>query len=223
MIPKKILRTSKEYDQQVENMLMHSFNDWEHYYFSDNDCIEYIKNNKIDGLDNPYEKYIEYENGAHRADFFRYYFLYINGGGFIDADLMIYKNIDHLFLNKKFVSVESIGYPGHIFQGFLFVEKESDIVYKALKKMYDADKDEMNFINSGLLDGYLKICKDLYDILQDYLPSDDIDLHRESWSVEYVIPNTQNISKATKIGTKEDWFGVHWSSEKVVHEWEILP
>lgn len=221
MIPKKILRTSKSYDQKIENLLMLKFNGWGHHYFSDEGCIEYIKNNKIDGIDNAYEKYIQYQNGAHRADFFRYYFLYINGGGFIDADLIIYKNIDELFLNKKFVSIESLGHPGHIFQGFLFVEKESEIIYRALKKMYDADKAEVNFINGGSIEGYLKVCKDLYDILQDYIPSDEISIYKESNSIAYISPNTKNKYGATKIGKDGDWFGVHWQSEKSIYNWDI--
>ena len=41
--------------------------------------------------------------GAHKADLFRYYYLYINGGVYIDSDLMITTNIENIILNYDLV------------------------------------------------------------------------------------------------------------------------
>ena len=41
-------------------------------------------------------KYNSIKLGTHRADLFRYYYLYINGGIFIDSDAMIETDIENI-------------------------------------------------------------------------------------------------------------------------------
>jgi hypothetical protein len=217
-IPKLIMQTSKFYDGNAARILLKSFPGWEYEHFDDQQCIDYMTNNKIDGIENPIEKYLQYRLGAHRADFFRYYYLYLNGGGFIDSDLMIYKNIDHYLSEYEFVSVNSLACPGHMFQGFLFVTKNNKIILEALWEMYTSSYKKMQLINGGTDEGYLVITKDLDNIVKKN-KTDNILLFEESPTFYYMSENSSQRYEANAIGTKNDWFGVHWQQEKVVHNY----
>jgi len=222
MIDKTIIQTSKYYSNKIEKRLMSSFNGWKYRHFNDKECVKYIIDNPIKDFPNAIDKYNRYTNGAHRADFFRYYYLYINGGGFIDSDLMIYKNIDKDIQDYNFISVSSPHNPGCIFQGFLFVNKKSEIIYEALDKMYFDLDDRVEYINSGR--GYLEVTKDLNKILDKH-GADDVKLFTEGRMFYYSSPVNINENKkflACPIGEENNWFGIHWFQEKIVHEMQDI-
>ena len=47
------------------------------------------------------------ERGAHRADLFRYYYLYMEGGVFIDSDAMLMKDLNEIVADYEFFTVDS--------------------------------------------------------------------------------------------------------------------
>jgi mannosyltransferase OCH1-like enzyme len=99
---KTIIQTSKKSPiQKNVNMLMKSFDGWEYKHFNDKECIEYIRNNKTSEFSNSEKVFLSFKTGQHKADFFRYFYLYTSGGLFIDSDLMIYKNIDSYILETN--------------------------------------------------------------------------------------------------------------------------
>lgn len=91
---------------------------------------------------------------------FRYYFIYLKGGVFLDSDAMLQKNIDLISKNYDFFSVNSTHYcPGCIFQGFLGAKPKNKIIYEALVDAYN--------VNTKDLDkDYLLLCKYLFNILK---------------------------------------------------------
>ena len=215
------MQTSKEYNELTRDMLMQHFPGWDYVHFNDQQCIDYMANNKIDGIDSPVEKYLQYRLGAHRADFFRYYYLYLNGGGFIDSDLMIYRNIEQHLSGYDFVSVDSSVFPGHIFQGFLFVAKNNGIVLEALCEMYTSSDKKMQLVNGGTDAGYMAVTKDMSVMVRSN-KSDNILLFDESPSFYYISQNNGQSYVAAAIGTKGNWFGLHWQGEKVVYNYSKL-
>jgi hypothetical protein len=161
LIPKLIFQTSKEKPQgYVINMIKNMSPDWEYIHFTDDDIIDFFKNNHLVEFPNIIEKFNSIKNGAHKADLFRYYFIYINGGVFLDSDAMFQTNINYISNDYDFFSVESTHYcRGCIFQGLIGAKPKNLIIYEALKDIYN-----INIIT--LNNDYLLICKNLFNILK---------------------------------------------------------
>ena len=73
--------------------------------------------------------------GAHKADLFRYYYLYIYGGVFIDSDLMITTNIVNIIKDYNLITVQGGG--DGIFQGLLASTPKNKIMYDCLLDAYN--------------------------------------------------------------------------------------
>ena len=122
--------------------------------------IDFFKNNYLEEFPNIIEKFNSIKTGAHKADLFRYYFIYIKGGVFLDSDAMLQKNINEIVKDYDFFTVESTHYcPLCIFQGLIGANPNNQIIYEALKDIYNID-------NQLLIADYLIICKNLYNILK---------------------------------------------------------
>ena len=52
--------------------------EWKYEFYDDNDVIKFFIDNPLDEYPEIIEKYNSIIKGAHRADLFRYYYLYIN-------------------------------------------------------------------------------------------------------------------------------------------------
>jgi len=92
--------------------------DWTYIHFTDNDIITFFNNNPLDEFSNIIDKFNSIKNGAHKADLFRYYFIYIKGGVFLDSDAMFQTDINNICLNYDFFTVNNISLncnPGCIF------------------------------------------------------------------------------------------------------------
>ena len=161
MIPKIFFQTNHtKLDTYVINMIKYRLSsEWKYEFYSDDDVIQYFVDNPINDLPDIIKKYNSITTGAHKADLFRYYYLYINGGVFMDSDAMIYVDIDTIIQNYDFISVYSIT-PGTIFQGILGASPKNEIIKKALYHAYDT--------NPNILDNnYFYLCKELYNIIKD--------------------------------------------------------
>ena len=160
-IPKVLFQTNKtSIDTYVLNMIMDRLtSEWKYEFYNDEDVIHFFINNPIADLPNIMQKYNSIKKGAHRADLFRYYYLYINGGFFMDSDAMLYMNIDSIVKDYNFVSVNSSCHPGTIFQGILGASPKNKIIKKALYQAYNTE--------THILDNnYHYFCKQLYDIIK---------------------------------------------------------
>jgi hypothetical protein len=155
-IPHVIVQTSRE---KPEQYIIDKFNTvlpgWEHKHFNDIEIIQFFIRNPIPELPNPVEKFYSFSYGAHRADFFRYYYLYVMGGVYVDMDAMIYENISDIIENIDFFSVNSTYFPGVVFQGFIGCVPRNDVVFSALKDVYFTD-------NRELVETFHLLCKNLY-------------------------------------------------------------
>ena len=176
-IPKIILQTSRKTNQYlyVKNMLYSKSNGWDYVHFNDSQIINFFEKNPLDEFPNIINKFNSIKNGAHKADLFRYYFIYIHGGVFIDDDAMIQTNLDSICRDFDFFSVNAEGYsPGCIFNGLIGATKNNDIIYAALKDTYNIDINNLN-------KEYLLICKNLYNIIYNKKWNMNIKIYYEVW------------------------------------------
>jgi hypothetical protein len=173
-IPKVLFQTNKiRHDPYVLNMIMNNLSsEWKYNFYDDDDVIQFFINNPIRDLPDIIKKYNYIKKGAHKADLFRYYYLYVKGGFFMDSDAMLYVNIDTIVKNYNFVSVNSSCHPGTIFQGILGASPKNKIIKKALYKAYNTD---LNILDNN----YHYFCKQLYDIIEEDTFGYDIKLYEE--------------------------------------------
>jgi hypothetical protein len=173
-IPKVLFQTNKtSHETYVLNMIMGRLSsEWKYEFYNDADVIQFFINNPITDLPDIIQKYNSFKKGAHRADLFRYYYLYINGGFFIDSDAMLYVNIDTIVKDYNFISVDSSCHPNVIFQGILGASPKNKIITKALYMAYNTDP---NILENH----YHYFCKQLYDIIKENNYGYNIKLYQE--------------------------------------------
>jgi len=161
-IPKTIIQTSNyEFPYYYKQNILRNNEDWEYKYFDDNDIIEFIKNNPIEELNNSLDVFNKLEKGPHKADFFRYYYLYINGGVFLDYDIVLDASLTQILKDISFFTCKSIMNNDTMFNGFIGSEPRNFIIYEALKKMY--------FCKSEVLAvDYFYNCRELNSIITTY-------------------------------------------------------
>ena len=193
---------------------------WRYEFYDDDGVIKFFLDNPINDLPDIIYKYKSLSKGAHKADLFRYYYLYINGGVFMDSDAMIYKNIESITMEYNFISVNSSVHPGSIFQGIIGASPKNELIRKALVHAYCTPPEylEMDF-------HYW--CKELYNIIfnqntSDYPirlynerkigDSDFIDILDENNDIIFihywknkVIPFTNNLTESLLPYNYTDW------------------
>lgn len=160
-IPKIIFQTSKEkIPNYITNKIKKNSKNWEYKFFNDIDIINYFQTNPLEEFPDIINKFNYFKNGAHKADLFRYYYLYINGGVFIDSDAILEKNIDSIIKSYSFISVKSI-VPNTLFNGFIATHAKNIIVYESLKEIYNTTNEELN-------NNYHLICQQFLSIYNKY-------------------------------------------------------
>jgi mannosyltransferase OCH1-like enzyme len=159
-IPKLIFQTSKDkLPDYVVELIKSKSQDWVYNHFTDKDIIEFFKSNYLDEFPNILDVFNNIKKGQHKSDLFRYYYLYINGGVYIDSDAMIYTNMNDIVKDYDFFSVYSTINPYSIFQGFIGCTPRNPIIYSALKDVYHINKEELN-------NNYHALCSNLFSILK---------------------------------------------------------
>ena len=220
-IQKIIFQTSllKPPDYMVE-MITSKCNGWIYLHFNDEEIIEYFSQNPIPEFPNAIEVFNSFEKGQHKSDFFRYYFLYLNGGVYVDSDAMLEKDIESIVENYYFFTVKSGLNNKSMFNGFLGCEKNNTIIYTALKNIYHMDK-------SILQKDYFYICKDLYNIIENYNRAlEDVLVNsKEIISLKNIIFNEElheeGICKT--INSNNETLLLHYFKKSIIPSREIIP
>ena len=160
-IPKVIFQTSRtKQPEYVIDLIKSRSPGWEYIHFTDDDIFKFFEENKLDEFPNMKDKFLSIKTGAHRADLFRYYYLYVKGGVFIDSDAMIEQDINIIAKDYDFFSVASTYFLNTIFNGFIGATEKNIIMYEALKHAYHVDITELS-------KNYMMFCKKLRPIYDD--------------------------------------------------------
>ena len=154
-IPKTVIQTSKDpIPPKVLEQLKKQMDGWEYKFFTDSDIMEFFGKNPLEDFPQVTEKFHSFSSGPHKADLFRYYYIYVNGGVFVDSDLMLYDKLDTILGQNTFVSVWALRPEGSAFNGFLAAAPKHPIIEAALKDLYAMTNDQ-------LIADYTIVCKNL--------------------------------------------------------------
>ena len=160
-IPKIFMQTSRQKPQQyVVDMIKERCNGWVYEHYTDDDIIAFFGENPVPEFPNVISKFYMLNYGEHRADLFRYYFLYVKGGVYMDLDAMIQYPIDTIIGDADFFTVNSSYFPGTVFQGFLGSTPEHPLIYQALKDIYHCPLE-------NLRKEFHLLCKNLYVFIKE--------------------------------------------------------
>jgi hypothetical protein len=203
-----LMQCSKEpQPEYVVEKLMSNFPGWEYQHYDDQSMLDYIRSNPIEEFPSADERMLYYYAGSHRADFFRYFFLYQNGGAYIDSDLMIEKNIQEDIDFYDMVTVRNSVMPA-IFQGFFICDRYNTVVYEALKDMYYLKNDQ-----SALEDDYQAICKNMFIILNK-----DKNYSKKIYNERYVkyFNEAGEKMECALIMDNNEVIGAHYYEDKII-------
>ena len=193
MIPNVIVQTSKErLPEYAIDMTLQNCVGWEYRHFTVEEVIGFLEANPLPIFPEAVEKFNAIISEANKLDFFRYYFLYVNGGFYIDPNVLIQTNIENITQNYSFVSVLSCVCEKSLFQGILGCVAEHPIILKALTHVYNMDINELNSNN-------FLLCDEIYNIIhkegENY---ENIKLYKEEKNESEYFANTYNIDTTPK-------------------------
>lgn len=168
MIPRILLQTSVHPlpVHVQEQWKRRTTDEWQTFWFDDAGIFKYFEDNPLPEFPNIKEVFLSFERGAHRADLFRYYFLYHNGGIFIDSDAMaevsldyfIRDNVDYVFVISDLPINDIRGDHPSIFNGMMGCPPRSPLIYDLLVDAYNTKPE-------ALRDYYLLFLHRMFDIV----------------------------------------------------------
>jgi hypothetical protein len=152
--------------------------DWSYFHFTDEDIVRYFRENPLPGFDGIVEKFGSIAAGAHKADLFRYYFLYLNGGAYLDSDVLPMRNIASLVAGCDFATVLGTLFPGTVFNGFLYCAyPRNPLIFDALRHLYACNI-------SDLEADYFYTCSYVHQLVTLNSHSLSLKLFREAWHTD---------------------------------------
>lgn len=203
-IPKNIIQTNrKKPENHVLQQLSKVFIGWNYKnYETDEEIIKFFEKNPIQDFPDIVKKF-NILQGAHKSDLFRYYYLYLYGGCYLDDDAMVYEDIDIIIQKYDSVFIKSNYFNRytHIFNGFICTYPKNPILYEAIKHLYTVD------YPSNLI--YQFACKELYNIIQK-LKSNNIKIYEET------LKQTDNKNKSIIYGDNNEIILIHYFQEKKI-------
>ena len=153
-IPKLVIQTyydKKKIPQKVFDNINEFAGNYKHIIFDDNQIIKFLKKNyKPDVL-----KTFNLLKGAHKADLFRYCFLYKFGGIYLDIKTELIKPLDEIFTRNHTYSVLSI-VRNTVYQGVIATPPGNPIFLKLIKFM-------INIVKGGRKYNYIIFTRDLWN------------------------------------------------------------
>lgn len=162
MIPRVLFQTSiHRPDSYIIENIQRRSDGWTYIHFTDEEILEFFADNYLEEFGDIISKFHLMPTGAHKADLFRYYFLYLYGGVFMDSDAMIQVDLNHIVEEHEFFTVKS-EYNTIIFQGFIGTIPRHPIIYDALKDAYNVSPDD-------LISQYDLLCTNLYWIINRHV------------------------------------------------------
>jgi mannosyltransferase OCH1-like enzyme len=171
MIPKTIIQTSIiRPPKYVVEKIMAKSEGWTYLHFDDDAVITFFQENYLEEFKDVVSKFHSMFRGEYKADLFRYYYLYIYGGVYMDTDAMVERNLDDIVKDYTFISVNSTYFQNTIFQGFIGVTPRNDIIYKALQDIYKITQEELRYF------GHI-LCRNLYNIIQNDVTNESQNIH----------------------------------------------
>ena len=134
--------------------------------FDDRRAIEFIADHPLEFIPKPMVKWTSYADdwngGVGRSEFFRFYYLYVNGGIYLDHDAVLANDILSIVQDKEFVGVDAWtpNDSPYMMAGFIAARPKHPLIKTALLTLYQAE-------SSILKNDYLYTCKLLLRIFKE--------------------------------------------------------
>lgn len=204
-IPKNLIQTNmKKPENHILQKLSEVFIGWNYKnYETDEERIIFFQKNPIKDFPDIINIY-NILQGAHKSDLFRYYYLYLFGGCYLDDDAMVYEDINKIIKDYDSVFIKSNFFDDftHIFNGFICTYPKNPILYEAIKHLYTVDY-------SNARKNYQFACKELYNIIQK-LNSKNIKIYEGTLKI------TEKNNKSIIYGDDNEIILIHYFQEKKV-------
>lgn len=163
MIPSVVFQTAKRpLPEATVSQLTSQCPGWQYRFFDDDDVLAFFRAHPLPAFPHVVDRWLAIEGGAHRADLFRYYFLYIHGGVFVDSDAMVYVPMSEIVQGYNLITVNSIN-PRTLFQGLLGAAPRHPVILRALQDVYEMDPSALKrdyFIVTAHLYQFYHACPD---------------------------------------------------------------
>ena len=155
-IPKKIFDNIKRFAPEFEHLI-----------FDDRDCIRFL----YEYYDDNYVKFFSsFPQGAHKADFFRYCYLYKLGGCYLDIKTELIRPLFQLIANKnELITVLSEHSIKSIYQGILCSPPNILIFNTLIQEMIRISKNKIPH-------DYLYFTRHFYKTLSNFLNKSDLQI-----------------------------------------------
>jgi mannosyltransferase OCH1-like enzyme len=171
-IPKVIVLTIKDKSKipkYIIDQYQHFARSYKLLVFDDEDCKEFLK--KEYGFEY-LQRFEEIELGAHKADFFRYAYLYKYGGVYFDVKTILLKNLTDIlqdYYDNFYMVYTFTSYPNGspmIYNGVIATYPKNKVMYDVLQTIFH-QKD---------LSNYYRILIDTTEIIREQITDKQIKL-----------------------------------------------
>jgi mannosyltransferase OCH1-like enzyme len=145
-VPRVCFQTSKEpIKPYIVEQLKQNLHGWEYRHFTDDQIMEFFRNERHPKYSEEalVAKFNSFTYGEHKADLFRYYYLLMKGGVFIDSDLLISIPLTEIIGNNHFVSVRALQPVGSVFNGFLAATPDHPIIQDAMEDIMKVENETL--------------------------------------------------------------------------------
>ena len=142
-IPKTIIQTGNDikyknkYHYNSILSILESNPDYEYKFFTDEDCRLFIKTYFISSKNSDSSDILKaYDiiiNGKLKSELFRYCYLYINGGCYINNKIIIRFSLNNIIKNKRIILCKNSD--SSYYNGFICIEKNNDFMNECIKNM----------------------------------------------------------------------------------------
>lgn len=123
--------------------------------FDNNDCKKFLKKHYGNKF---VEKFDSFQMGCHKADFFRYAYLFKMGGIYLDVKTILIRHLDDIFVDQSICHMVRSVIENSIYNGIIYTPPQNNLFHILMMDMfYD---DTLNIIN------YLKPTYQMYNILK---------------------------------------------------------
>ena len=163
IIPKVIIQTYYDKSKipiKIFNNIKKYAPEYKHIIFDDAECIDFLKKNYKDKV---LQRFISLKRGAHKADLFRYCYLYINGGVYLDIKTELIKPLSNIF-NENYLYTVIANNNKSIYQGIIATHPGNIIFLKLIKYILETTNEQCK-------KKYLIFVFDFYNKLEEYLGS----------------------------------------------------